>query len=111
MILTDETGQAWEFLGYDNRGKGTHVLSMSMDAMVPSQGHTLGWGCFRKAPKRHTFGPQDGPRVVYEETGDVRQVNYGEAFLHESGRVGFWFAEYPSEHPYPILRPVEILEV
>lgn len=58
------------------------------------------------APKRHELKIKGGPTLIFEETGETREPQGGEAFLNREGLV--WVAGNNPAWEYPILRFIEV---
>ena len=88
-------------------GPATHALDNS-EIKPANQVITTDPVYLRLIRPRHTFGPEDGPKVVFEETGEHRRVKPGEWFVR-SGALNYSNAQInQSIHEHPILRPVAI---
>ena len=47
---------------------------------------------------------------IVEETGEVRQVKYGEFYMNDSGEYRLWDIKGESAGEYPILKVTEVIE-
>ncbi len=57
----------------------------------------------------HTFGPDTGVKILFEETGETRGVAYGEAYLSKRQGVPK-LCSHPFKAHRKILRPLKIEE-
>ena len=81
MIVTDENGKQWEFVGYRSPElDGKDYIVSGERFFIPTRAHIPDnmdiWRPYAPAPKQHTFGG-----VVFEEAGPARVLEAGEWFL------------------------------
>ena len=112
-----ETGQEQEFEVRPINSvplDATHFVTKGGEIKLWDAGQKWGLGVhvrdepgiyLRLVRKRHTFGPNDGPKVVFEETGEKRIPLVDEWAL--AGTRPFLTVPGPSG-PHTILRPVAI---
>jgi hypothetical protein len=106
MLFTDEQGKRWEFKGeYHSPKTGEYYLSSYNDpkpccalADYPSYLSRAIVHLFRD---RHIFGG-----VVFEETGEVREIHPGDFYLWNNDKV--YLAHFDGSQAQ-ILRPVALV--
>ncbi len=108
MLKVNYEGQEYEFVGYCDHEGATHFLSGqgTLEQTEPHNRFDVAW--FRLVPVRHTFGG-----IVFEETGEVRQVEQGEWYLSREpvNEPVCHKDQNKTYRKYSILRPVEVLYV
>ncbi len=57
----------------------------------------------------HIFGPENGAKIIFVETGEIRAVAYGEVYLSKQQGVPK-LCSHPFIAHRKILRPVSITE-
>lgn len=114
MKFTTENGKVYEFKGiYSNPKLGEYYLSSRSNlgsgdvkqalADHPRQEPPL--AIVARVRPRHTFGG-----IVFEETGEIRELNFGEWGLQQTTvPCPFFRATLDLPFPeYPVLRPVAL---
>ena len=103
LLKIEQDGVTYEWVGMGCGDKGLYWLDQrgnvtELNGMMGHPEHIL-----RRVPREHRFGP-----IVLEETGEVRQAEYGEFYLYLTNIANPWCFEEPTSVSYPILRPVRI---
>lgn len=109
MIIKEIDGEEREFELCPTGDSFTHVLFNSGIFDRKDSDRSIGATVFlRLVRKQHTFGPWDGPKAVFEETGEVKLVQGGQFYLKDGclRHRPTWQGE--GTVPYTILRPVSL---
>jgi hypothetical protein len=99
-------GKKYEFRGeYHVPGKGDYFLNPEGGIRRGEGFHTSAWAIVHPVEKLHTFGPEGGPKVVFRETGEVREAHIGDWTLDEDF---IEFVQWGITGTYTILEPVRV---
>jgi len=109
-------GQDYEVLGSGHvsewdKSRGTHIM-MAVGGTIreigPDRSNEAAEHCFylHKIMPKYNFG-----RLILEETGEVRKVKFGDAYLTDKNIVAFWSVLQTSTvENYRILEVVKIVK-